>query len=432
MHDEALNKGGATPVPKAHSLIDKVYRWENLQQAYRRVKRNKGAHGLDRVTLRMFEADRDKHLAEIQRKLMQHRYTWQPVRRVYIPKASNHKELRPIGIPVVADRIVGQALILVLDPIFDRHLSDRSFAYRKGRKAHDAITTIWSDVQDGFAYAADCDIKSCFDQICHHVVKSRIRRRVADGPVLDLLDAYLKAGISEDGNVIVPSRGIPQGGVMTPWMMNLVLDDLDRVIETSPHRIVRYADDFVVLCKSRQEANDALASIRKTLEMLRLSLNEDKSSVVSVRSGLTFLGFQFYRKGVGISIQAIDRFKDEVRHLTRRQQGRNIEMVSADLAPVVRGWANYFGVADCLRCFAKLDGWMRMRLRAFKLKRRCCHDNWRIPTSRLCRWGFLSLLECRPNRQLLSTVGSNQAERPTRSLAMRNLHGVAQCVNRTC
>jgi group II intron reverse transcriptase/maturase len=403
MQKKAQKKGGAKPKRlKAHSLIDKVYRWENLYRAYRRVWRNKGVHGLDRVTLRMFDADWEAHLREIQRKLMQRRYTWQPVKRVYIPKSSNPKERRPLGIPVVADRIVGQALIQVLDPIFDKHLSDRSFAYRKGRKAHDAITTIWSDVQDGYGYAADCDIRSCFDQLCHHVVGSRIRERVADGRVLDLLDAYLQAGISEDGKVFVPERGIPQGGVISPWMMNLVLDGLDRAIEATPHRIVRYADDFVVLCKTRKEAHSAMSHVKEVLETLDLSLNYDKSRVVAVRGGLTFLGFRFHRRGVGISPKASERFKDKVRHLTRRQQGRNIEMVTADLAPVVRGWANYYGVADCYYRFRMLDAWMRMRLRAFKLKRRCCHDNWRIPDKRLHRWGFLSLLVCRPTMRLSS------------------------------
>jgi RNA-directed DNA polymerase len=403
MQSGTHKKGGAKPL-KAHSLIDKVYRWENLMRAYQRVRRNKGAHGLDRVTLRMFSADLEMHLREIQRKLMQRRYQWQPVRRVYIPKSSNPKERRPLGVPTVADRIVGQALIQVLDPIFDNLLSDRSFAYRKGRKAHDAITTIWADVQQGYCYAADCDVRACFDNLSHHVVMSRIRERVADGRVLDLLEAYLVAGVYVDGNVSVPERGIPQGGAISPWMMNLVLDGLDSAIEQSPYRIVRYADDFVVLCRSRNEANHAMSLVKEVLETLQLSLNDDKSRVVSVRDGLTFLGFRFHRRGVGISPKAIDRFKEKVRSTTRRNQGINIEMVTAKLVPVVRGWANYYGVADCAYRFRMLDAWIRMRLRAFRLKRRCCHDNWRIPDKRLRRWGYLSLLQCRPTVRLSFTL----------------------------
>ena len=264
------------------------------------------------------------------------------------------------------------------------------------------------------------------------MVGSRIRERVADGRVLDLLDAYLKSGVYEDNKVAVPERGVPQGGVMSPSMMNLVLDGLDRAIEASPHRIVRYADDFVVLGKTRHEATLALAHVKEILERWNLPLNDRKSSVVAARSGVSFRGVRFHKRGVGISPKAIDRFQDNVPHLTRRQQGRNIEKVTADLAPVVRGWANSSGVADCQYRFRTLDSWIRMRLRAFKLKRRCCHDNGRIPDKRLRRWGHLSVLECRPTKRLSSTIVSNAVERPTRLPEMGNLHGVAQCVNGTC
>ena len=203
---------------KAHSLIDKVYNWDNLVRAWRRVRRNKGTHGLDRVTIRHFEADWETHLREIQRKLQQRRFKPQPVRRVYIPKASNPKKKRPLGIPVVADRIVGQALLLVLDPLFDSQMSERSFGFRRGRKAHDALATLIRDGKEGYRHVVNVDIDSFFDWLDPQVVMSRLRDRIADGPVLDLFEAFLKAGIHEGGVVYVPTEGTPQGGVISPWI----------------------------------------------------------------------------------------------------------------------------------------------------------------------------------------------------------------------
>lgn len=392
------NKKGGIPSPtlKAHSLIDKVYNAKNLVMAYRRVKANKGAHGLDRVTLRMFNADWKKHLAEIQRKLMQDRYTWQPVRRVYIPKSSNPKESRPLGIPAVADRIVGQALMQVLDPIFDPLMSDRSFAYRKGRSAHDAIATIEADLKAGFRFVVDADVKSCFDEISHDVAMSCVTQRVADGRVIRLLQTYLTSGVFENGKVTVPERGIPQGGALSPLLMNLVLDRLDQAIKNHGFRMVRYADDFVVLCNTRDEAQTALALCDQFLKHLGLRIHPIKTCIVNAWTGFRFLGFRFNRGFISVSPQAIDRFKDKIRILTRRQQGINIEAAIRNLSPVIRGWARYFGVAHCSQAFNTLDAWIRMRLRAFKFKRRNHNDNKRITNKRLQRWGFLSLQECRP------------------------------------
>ena len=204
------------PRRKAHSLIDKVYRWDTLCTAWSRVRANKGAHGLDRVTIRHFEAELETHLREIQRKLMERRYMPQPVRRVYIPKTSNPRERRPLGIPVVADRIVQRAILLVVEPIFDPEMSERSFGCRKGRKQHHAIAALIQDAKEGYRHVVDADVASFFDQISYDVVMSCVRRRIADGRVLDLIEAFLKAGVMEDGVVTVPAAGTPQGGVITP------------------------------------------------------------------------------------------------------------------------------------------------------------------------------------------------------------------------
>jgi len=385
---------------KAHSLIDKVYNGNNLYRAWRKVRANKGAHGLDRVTIQMFETDLDTHLREIQRKLIQHRFEPQPVLRVYIPKPADPKKRRPLGIPVVTDRIVQQAIVQVVEPLFDDKMSTRSFGYRKGRKARDAIATIIQDAKDGFRVVLDADIASFFDTLAHEVVMSRVRARIADGRVLDLIEAFLKAGISENNVVTVPTEGTPQGGVISPWLSNLVLDDLDKALESRQWRHVRYADDFVVLCRSREEARDALAYVTEVLGKLQLSLSETKTKVSDFNEGFEFLGFHFRNYRLGIRDKSIDRFKDRVRTLTQRHQGRNVEAILEDLNPVIRGWANYVGVAQVAYLFRNLDSWIRMRLRAFKTKHRNANDNWRLPSRRLKKWGLLSLQECRPEFRL--------------------------------
>ena len=388
------------PGRKAHSLIDKVYQWKNLYSAWRRVRRNKGAHGLDRVTIGMFEADLEKNLRAIQRKLMERRYTPTSVRRVHIPKSSDPSKRRPLGIPVVADRIVQQAIFQIVDPIFDPEMSDRSYGFRKGRSAHQAIATLIQDAKDGFQQVADTDIQAFFDEIDHDVAMSCVRERIADGRVLELIEGFLKAGVSEDGIVTVPTRGTPQGGVISPWIANLVLDNLDKAIEAKGWRHVRYADDFVILCSSRDEAISALDHTRQVLGKLGLKLHPVKTSLTNFREGFDFLGFRFRRHRLGIKPKSIERFKDKVRKLTRRQQGRNVDAVLSDLNPVLRGWAGYVGVAEVSSTLRTLDQWVRMRIRSFRKKRKCRNDNQRFSKRLLAKWGLLSLQECRPALRL--------------------------------
>jgi group II intron reverse transcriptase/maturase len=385
---------------KAHSLIDKVYFWKNLWSAWRRVRANKGAHGLDRVTIHAFEQDAETHLKELQRKLMENRFEPQPVRRVYIPKASNPKQKRPLGIPVVIDRVCQQAIYQVLSPSFDPLFSDRSFGFRPGRNAHHAIAAAIRDAKEGFRHVVDADIASFFDRIDHEVVISRVCTRIADGRVIRLLEAFLKAGISDRGVISVPTEGTPQGGVISPLLANIVLDAFDKDIEAKGWRHVRYADDFVILTKSPEEAAQAMSFAKEALGLLGLSLHETKSRLTDFHEGFEFLGFHFRGFSLGIRALSLEKFKERVRDVTRRNQGRNVEAVLADLNPVVRGYAYYFGVADVSDVFTDLDAWIRMRIRSFRIKKRTLHANHRLPDRKLKKWGLLSLLDCRPKLRI--------------------------------
>lgn len=392
--------GQKPKVLKAHSLIDKVYNWKNLWTAWRKVRRNKGAHGLDRVTIHAYEQDVEKHLLELQRQLMENRFEPSPVRRVYIPKASDPKQRRPLGIPCVSDRVCQQAIYQVLSPIYEVSFSPRSFGFRPGRKAHHAIAAAIQDGKEGFRHVVDADIASFFDRLDHKVVMSHVCAKIADGRVLRLIEAFLKAGISEDGIISIPTEGSPQGGVISPLIANIVLDSLDKAIENRGWRFVRYADDFLVLTRSAKEATEALNYIKEVLEGLKLSLHETKTRLTDFRAGFEFLGFRLKRYSLGVRQKSVDKFKERVRTLTRRQQGKNVEAVLEKLNPVLRGWARYFGVAQVATLYSRLDQWVRMRLRSFRLKRRCCNDNHRIPNRMLANWGLLSLQQCRPEDRI--------------------------------
>jgi RNA-directed DNA polymerase len=396
----ARRAGQKESVLKHHSLIDKVYRWDNLWTAWRRVRRNKGAHGLDRMTIEVFEENAEMYLRELQRKLMQKRYQPLPVRRVYIPKASDPTQLRPLGIPTVIDRVCQQAVHQILYPIFAATFSARSYGYMVGRSAHHAIATLLQDAKDGHKSVVDADVTAFFDRLDHTVVMSHVRRHIADGRVLDLIEAFLKAGVLEGNVISVPTEGSPQGGVVSPLLANIVLDTLDKAIESQGWRHVRYADDFVILTRSPEEAATALQHAKEVLHELKLEVHPVKTRITTFNQGFEFLGYHFRRNVVGPRKRSIEKFKTDVKRLTRRQQGINVEAVIKKLNPSIRGWSQYFGPGEVVPTFTRLDSWIRMRVRAFRKQRRNHNDNWRIPNETLTEWGLLSLQQCRPELRL--------------------------------
>ena len=356
---------------KYHSLYGQMLYVENFNQAWESVKGNAGAKGVDGQTIEQFGEDWVNSLAQVWRECKSKTYKAQPVRRVYIDKASGGK--RPLGIPSVRDRIVQQALRQVLEPIFDPMFQDCSFGFRPGRSAHMAIDRVSDYVEAGFEWVVDADLKGYFDTIPHDKLIDRVAEVVADGSILKLIRQFLKAGVMEDGKVAVAEEGTPQGGVISPLLANIYLNPFDKRMVERGHKIVRYADDFVILCKSPRAAERVMESIKEYLEgELGLTLHPEKSKVVHLTEGFDFLGYHFF-KAHGKPMRRpmdkkLDVFQDKIRELTLRNQTVSMTALVGKLNPYLRGWGRYFGYGNVLSRLKELDGWIRRRIRAVQLR----------------------------------------------------------------
>lgn len=374
---------------KYHSLRDKVFSLKNLYSAFQHVKKNKGKAGLDRVSIKQFEADLDKNITSIHKELRTDVYKPQPVLRVYIPK--DRKSKRPLGIPIVKDRIIQQAFRQIIEPIFEKDFSDNSFGSRPGRSCHDAIKRVEQYKQEGYRYVLDADIKAFYDTIPHKLIMDRLREKIADGWVLTGIEKMLKAGIMEGGICYKTTEGTPQGSVLSPLLANLVGDIIDKELEKEGYKFVRYADDFIVMTKTKEELPAALLFVEKVVEgKLGLKLNKDKTELTNFKRGFRFLGYTFIGKYKGISTKSMDKLKDNIRKITKRTQGVNLKTVIDRLNPVIRGHVNYFQLGNVQIAYRTLDEWLRMRLRCFKFSRKWKTDNKRFPTRRFKRMGLLS------------------------------------------
>ena len=375
---------------KYHSLIDKVWNWKNLNEAWRRVKQNRGSGGIDEVTIEVFDRNQEQNLSEIQRLLKQDRYEPNSVKRVYIPKPDGRQ--RPLGIPTIRDRIVQQALKNVIEPIFEAEFLDSSFGYRPRKSAKQAIEQIERVRNGGHEWVLDADIKAFFDMVNHEKLIDAVAERISDGRVLRLIRSFLEADIMEQGqgpmkNVI----GTPQGGVISPLLANIYLHYFDEKMAELGYEVIRYADDVLVLCRSEEEAKEALLHVKEILGELELTLHPDKTKIKNFSEGVDFLGFTVYKSHKVPRKEAIKKYKDAVRRATRRNLPINLEMVIQRLNPVVIGWGNYFKIANVNWLYMRLDSWTRMRLRAFKEKKKSYRSNSRIRTDFLKNLGLKSL-----------------------------------------
>ena len=351
------------------SLVDKVWAPRTLAAAFERVRRNGGAAGADHVTVGMFGRRLAENLARLERELRDGTYRPRPVRRVWIDKPGG-KEKRPLGIPSVRDRVVQTALRSAMEPIFEREFAEHSYGFRPGRGCKDALRRVSKLLESGHTWVVDADLKSYFDSIPHDRLMERARSRVADGRTLALVEGFLKQGVLEEMRLWTPESGTPQGAVISPLLSNIYLDPLDRAMESADVEMVRYADDFVLLCRSEAEANAALERIRKWTTEVGLTLHPEKTRVVDAtqKGGFDFLGYHFERGMRWPRKKSEKKFRDSIRAKTKRTNGQSLACVIAEANATIRGWYGYFKHSH-KTAFSRLDGWVRMRLRSM-LRRR--------------------------------------------------------------
>jgi len=353
---------------KWYSLIDKVYAIDNLRKAFKAVKSNKGAPGIDGETIEIFEANMEANMIKLNHELKTETYEPLSVRRVYIDKDDGTK--RPLGIPTVRDRVVQQALKNILEPIFEPTFHPSSYGYRPNRSCQKAVAKAERFMNKyGLEHVVDMDLSKCFDTLDHEIIIKSVNGKVSDSRILKLVGKFLNAGTMENGIFDESDIGCPQGAVISPLLMNIYLDYFDKAMMEKGIRIVRYADDILIFAKSKELAGKYLALAIHILEKhLKLKVNETKTHIAGASKGVAFLGFIIRENWVSIHPKRIEEFKNKIRRLTPRNHGMNIEQMVKQLNPVIRGWANYFRIANCKGLFENLFSWIRRRLRMKKMK----------------------------------------------------------------
>jgi len=353
---------------KYYSLIDKIYNKNNILEAFKRVKKNKGAPGVDGETVEYFQSLLDDKINEIHSELKEGIYKPSPVRRTYIEKDDGTQ--RPLGIPTVKDRVVQQAVRNIIEPIFEPNFHPSSYGYRPNCSCQKAVAKAERFINKWeLEYVVDMDLSKCFDTLNHELIIKSVNEKISDGKVLKLIRTFLESGILEDGAFEETPIGSPQGGVISPLLMNIYMDKFDKKMMERGIRIVRYADDILVFAKSESEAGRYRTFATNILQNeLKLTVNSKKTHITNVYKGVPYLGFIIKRNYISIHPKRIKKFKDKIRDLTPRNSGTNVETLVKELNPVLRGWCNYFKIADCKVLFGNIAGWIRRRLRMKKMK----------------------------------------------------------------
>jgi group II intron reverse transcriptase/maturase len=387
---------GTEPLPiKHHSLTGRIT-LDLMYTAFRSVKRNRGAAGIDGQSIKMFEANLEQNLTALMRDL-KNRGTYQPrpARRRYIDKGGGKQ--RPLGIPTVRDRVAQEVLRQLLTPLFEPLFHDDSFGFRPGRSCHDAMRRLRELHRQGYRHVLDADISGFFDNIPHSVIMRGLSNVVADGNILGVVERFLRAGVMEDRVIQSTTVGTPQGGVLSPLLANIALNFLDWELDRRGLRFVRYADDFVVLFRSPRQAQEARQDVEKFVSQLGLTLSPEKTDVTEFRRSFVFLGFRVTSWGMTMRPKSVEKFKTRIRELTRRSHNLDARVVE-QLNAVVRGVARYFGTefTTCVYQFRKLDEWLRMRLRCMRYKRKSDQDNCRMPIRHMRRRGVMFLSDFLP------------------------------------
>ena len=406
---------------KVHSLVDKIYQRKNLQVAWEKVKQNRGSGGIDGEDLAAFEAELEANLERLHQELKDGAYVPQPVLQRLIPKAGKPGQYRPLSIPSIYDRVCQQAMLNRLQPIFDPVFDEANFGYRAGRSTKDALSKIWQELEQGNEWVVDADLKDFFGSVDHDKLITLVNQRVSDGRVLGLIKQILEAGCVAAGKRLATEEGVPQGGVISPLMSNILLTPFDREMRRKGYWVTRYADDWLVTCKSRQEAKAALAAAERILGRLAVTLHGEKTRIVHVRKGFEFLGYKIKRGQRPLRLSAekirskvrhgdlyafpraksIQHFKDQIRRRTRRKAPVSTQELIEQINPVIRGWGLYFCKAHVRRLFHRLDRWSVRRLWSHRFKR-WRNAGWkRLPERRLYGdFGLVKLISLIPSLNL--------------------------------
>jgi RNA-directed DNA polymerase len=357
------------------TLLERILSRENMIRAWKRVKANKGTSGIDGITTEDFPDYLRKHWHRIREELLAGTYQPSPVQRVDIPKATGG--FRSLGIPIVLDRLIQQAIAQVLNPIFDPDFSESSFGFRPGRSAHDAVYQVREYIRSRYRIAVDMDLSKFFDNVNHDVLMHRVSRKIHDKRVLRLIGKYLRAGVVVNGRLQKTPKGVPQGGPLSPLLANILLDDLDKELEKRGHCFVRYADDFIILVKSKSAGERVMRSVQKYLECkLKLQVNEKKSSVRET-DHTDFLGFTFRKTKICWSDASFREFKRRIKRLTGRSWSVPMKYRLKKLKIYVRGWMNYYGISEYYEPILAIDPWLRRRIRL------CYWKRWRYRRTRI-------------------------------------------------
>lgn len=382
-------------------LIDKVFSERNLQAAATKVIANGGVAGVDHIGVKQFEHDLAANVARLSIDLRAEKYRPQAVRRVHIPKPGSH-EKRPLGIPTVQDRVVQGAVRHVIEPIFEREFAEQSYGFRPKRGCKDALRRVDELLKRGYMFVVDADLKSYFDTIPHGPLMERLRERIADGRVLRLIESFLKAGVMDGLREWTPEAGAPQGAVLSPLLSNIYLNALDHIMVQAGIEMVRYADDFVIMCRTAEAAQQALELVKSWTASAGLTLHPTKTRIVDVKKeGFDFLGYHFETVRDGTirrwpRKKSIQKFRDTIRAKTRRTNGHSLTSIIADLNCTLVGWFGYFRHSH-YTTFSRLDGWIRMRLRSILRKRSARAgrgrgmDHHRWPNTYFAKHGLFNL-----------------------------------------
>jgi len=381
---------------KWHSLMDKVYQPANLYSAYREVAANKGAPGVDNITIEDFTAGLTRNIDKLEQQLRDGTYRPQAIKRVHIPKPGTN-ETRPLGIPTVRDRVVQNALRHVLEPILERQFAQHSYGFRPNRGCKDALRRVDQLVKTGYKYTVDVDLKSYFDTIPHDRLVKELRKYVADNSTIELVEKFLQAEVLDGLKHWTPMAGAPQGAIISPLLSNLYLNDLDHQMAKTGYQMTRYADDLVIQCRTRQEAEAALEMVRAWTAERGLTLHPTKTKIVHVdEDGFEFLGYRFIKHRRFPRKKSLAKFKEAIRGKTRRTNGNSMQAIIAHVNRTLRGWYEYFK-HSWRTTFRDLDKWVRMRLRSILRKRLGRRgrgrgmDHQRYPNAHFAELGLFSM-----------------------------------------